>query len=182
MVDCSEESKELCDALNVLSVPTYLYGDPNLLETYSGPLDLKSLKEFTTKELKLVCGPHLHDLCSAKEKALMDGFMEMSLADLGKEIQEKDTALRKMTWDLAKLWKDLQDKFDKMSDKVKGAEDGSVEKVKLEMKLQSRETTLQEKFTKKEESVAKERKAIKDAGLSLMKQVFTLHLAKRAEL
>mmetsp|Transcript_7380 Transcript_7380/g.18527 ORF Transcript_7380/g.18527 Transcript_7380/m.18527 type:complete len:265 (-) Transcript_7380:231-1025(-) len=181
MVDCTEDSKELCTDLSIISVPTYLYGDPNFLETYSGNLDAESLKAFVKKELKLVCGPQLHDLCSPKEKKMMDGFMKMPLEDLARSIDNKTRALKQMTWDLAKLWKELQEKYDEAEDSVKAAGEGT-EKVRAEMKLQHREDKLKTKYEKKEKKVAKERKVIQEAGFSLMKQVFAIRTAKHDEL
>jgi len=91
-VDCTADGKELCEKNEVQGYPTIKYGDPDSLQAYEGGRDFEALKKFAEENLGPVCGPDQLDLCSAEDKALIEGFVAMSKADLDARIAEVQKA------------------------------------------------------------------------------------------
>ena len=94
-VDCTAEGKSLCEANGIRGYPTLKWGDPAALEDYQGGRDLKSLKAFAEEKLKPMCSPANIDLCDDDKKAEIKKFMDMSEADLEKQITEKEEEMAK---------------------------------------------------------------------------------------
>jgi len=91
-----DDSNELCDAHNLDSYPTYKYGDPDYsMGTYEGPMDLESLKKFTSENLPLRCSFYALKWCNAKELALIENLREMTVAERRSQIEIMTNALIK---------------------------------------------------------------------------------------
>ena len=126
-VDCtSDEGKPLCDANGVRGFPTLKWGDPAALEDYQGGRDFDSLKKFADDNLKPMCSPANLDLCDDDKKAEIKKFMDMSDADLGKLVQEKEDEMAKTEAEfkefvegLQKSYQDAMEKKDASLDAIK---------------------------------------------------------------
>merc|ERR550517_2236312 len=89
-VDCTSAGKPLCDSNGVKGFPTIKYGDPNALEDYKGGRDYTALKTFADNNLKPTCSPSNIDLCDDEKKAEIEKLMQLSVADLQKQIKKGD--------------------------------------------------------------------------------------------
>jgi len=187
-VDCTGEGKELCDEVGVQGYPTLKYGDPKdrkALITYEGGRDLDSLKKFAEENLGPVCGPEHKEECTDEEKALMEGFIAMSLGDLSKKIQEVEKLLADKNKKLRKKSNKFEESFDEYQDRMKEAQGAMKAQEKKPKKDAAKEKKLKEKMdalTKEGEKFATQReqleaekkeiaKEAKTAGLKLMKAV-----------
>jgi hypothetical protein len=125
-VDCTTEGKSLCEKHGVRGYPTIKYGDPSNLEDYKGGRSLQAMKDFANENLKPMCSPANLDLCDGDKKTQIQGFMDMSDADLDAKIKEK----KDENENLEKTFKDevkaLQEKYEQLQ---KDKEEG-VKKVK----------------------------------------------------
>lgn len=93
-VDCTEAGKDLCEEHGVQGFPTIKWGDPSALEDYEGGRDFEDLETFANENLKPMCSPKNLDLCDGDKKAIIEGFMKMSSADLDAKIEESEGALK----------------------------------------------------------------------------------------
>jgi hypothetical protein len=119
-VDCTGESKPLCEQVGVQGFPTIKWGDVSNLEDYSGGRDYDALKAFAKESLKPMCSPGNIDLCDEDKKKEIAAFQALSPEDLEKQIEEKkavmkeaeetfETAVKKLQEDYAQLQKDKDD-------------------------------------------------------------------------
>mmetsp|Transcript_118334 Transcript_118334/g.232332 ORF Transcript_118334/g.232332 Transcript_118334/m.232332 type:complete len:218 (+) Transcript_118334:102-755(+) len=111
-VDCTGEGKSKCDEVGVQGFPTLKSGDPNNLDDYEGGRDFDSLSNFAKENLGPRCGPANPELCDKEQKATLDKYMAMSVADLAKAIEEKDAEMAKAEKDLEELLKSLQNQYE----------------------------------------------------------------------
>lgn len=114
-VDCTDEDAGiLCTLNNVEGFPTIKYGDPNALTDYNGGRDFDSMNEFVVDEVKLGCGPMKLELCTNKEKALIESIQKMSDADLDQEIAKVEEIINEADQTLEDGIAGLQERFDQM--------------------------------------------------------------------
>jgi len=125
-VDCTAGGKTLCNDNGVRGYPTIKYGDPSNLEDYKGGRDYKSLKEFADKNLGPSCGPSNLDLCDEETKATIKKFQAMPIADLEKEIAEKEAASEKLEKDFKAFVEGLNKQYQDESKK----KDDAIEEIK----------------------------------------------------
>mmetsp|Transcript_96846 Transcript_96846/g.153381 ORF Transcript_96846/g.153381 Transcript_96846/m.153381 type:complete len:175 (-) Transcript_96846:59-583(-) len=141
-VDCTGAGQSLCTKNNVGGYPTIKHGDPNDLQDYKGGRTYEDLKKFADENLGPTCGPENLDLCSDEDKATVEKFMAMDIADLDKAIGEVD-------------------------EKIKKIEDKSAKAVgKLEAKIKDVQKEIEKETKKKDATLAKEKKKI---GLGMMR-------------
>jgi len=133
-VDCTDDGKELCEELGVTSYPTLKYGDPrnrSALVEYHRDRDFYSLKRFVSARLDKEgevnipdptttttttttttpapeCGPDKLNLCSSREKDLIDKFSKMPSAELLAQAKKLDKGFAKRQKKLEKRRKKLQ--------------------------------------------------------------------------
>eukprot|EP00929_Paragymnodinium_shiwhaense_P055992 TRINITY_DN28025_c0_g1_i1.p1 TRINITY_DN28025_c0_g1~~TRINITY_DN28025_c0_g1_i1.p1 ORF type:complete len:185 (-),score=77.77 TRINITY_DN28025_c0_g1_i1:110-664(-) len=94
-VDCANTNNDaLCKMAKIEGFPTIKYGDPTAMQEYSGGRDFDSLQRFAQDNLGPLCGPEMLDLCTEKDKALVESFMSLSKDDLDGKIQAKEDALK----------------------------------------------------------------------------------------
>jgi len=94
-----QNSHKFCEQEEISSYPTFLYSDNtgDELQTYGGPTDLESLKNFAL-ELEndgheCSVGSHEGHWCSATQLALIDSFRTMPIDELVAKIESMDKAL-----------------------------------------------------------------------------------------
>jgi len=107
-VDCTADGKSLCEANGIRGYPSLKWGDPAALEDYQGGRDYKTLKKFAEEQLKPMCSPSNIDLCDDDKKAEIKKFMDMSDADLEKQIEEKETEMAKAEEEFKTFVEELQ--------------------------------------------------------------------------
>jgi soluble cytochrome b562 len=110
-VDCTADGKPLCEANGIRGYPTLKWGDPAALEDYQGGRDFKTLKKFADEKLKPMCSPSNIDLCDDDKKAEIKKFMDMSDADLEKEIKEKEDEMTKAEEEFKTFVEGLQSQY-----------------------------------------------------------------------
>jgi len=126
-VDCTAATgKPLCDSHGVRGFPTIKYGDPNNLEKYEGGRSFSALKDFAEKNLGPQCGPAHMELCDDSKKAMIEGFMKMSDADLAAAVKEKEDVIDKAEKDFTSLVDGLNKEYKEKSD----AKDATIVEVK----------------------------------------------------
>jgi hypothetical protein len=177
-VDCTTDGKDLCEEVGVSGYPTIKYGDASdkkALTAYDGGRDLESLKKFAEEKLGPVCGPASMDACSEEDKALLEGFLKRSSADLTVEVKELDKEFtkrqKKVDKSASKLKerrREFQDDFDEFS--------GSKPKKGKEAEHKAKSDKLEKRRAKLDEeqaSIDKENDGIKSdlakKGVKLMK-------------
>eukprot|EP00588_Corethron_pennatum_P022318 CAMPEP_0194323150 /NCGR_PEP_ID=MMETSP0171-20130528/24211_1 /TAXON_ID=218684 /ORGANISM="Corethron pennatum, Strain L29A3" /LENGTH=246 /DNA_ID=CAMNT_0039081675 /DNA_START=31 /DNA_END=771 /DNA_ORIENTATION=- len=111
-----DDSNEFCTENDVNSYPSYKYGDIfDTMGDYEGPMDLESLKKFTSENIRLrmtctIAGDHW---CNAEELLLIDRLRKMSSEEMDEkfvlmyealeaeynEAEQKVTAAKRMLED-----------------------------------------------------------------------------------
>jgi len=108
-VDCTEEqNKKLCEEKKVQGYPTLKWGDPKNLQDYEGGRGLEEMTKFVNENLGPVCDPKNLDLCDAKVRAMIEGFMALPKDELAK----KAATIEKAIAGKEKDWKKRYKKFD----------------------------------------------------------------------
>mmetsp|Transcript_106617 Transcript_106617/g.267248 ORF Transcript_106617/g.267248 Transcript_106617/m.267248 type:complete len:127 (+) Transcript_106617:234-614(+) len=88
-VDCTAGGESLCSKHEVGGYPTIKYGDPAELKDYNGGRSYDDLKKFASENLGPTCGPGENlELCDAKTKAKIEGFVSMSIDKLDGKIRK----------------------------------------------------------------------------------------------
>ena len=86
-IDCDEYSA-FCEDYDIVGTPTILYGHRLDLNEYGGDVSFAKLKQFTKDYLLDVsnkggfCTPDNVDVCSDKDKKLIESLMKMSMEEL----------------------------------------------------------------------------------------------------
>lgn len=181
-VDCTEDGKALCEQLGIESVPSYLFGDPNMLNSYAGTVGFDAISSFITENLKPFCGPFTHDLCSTEERKLMDDFMQMPLIKLDTAIKENEIKMKELRINKGQVWKELREKYAEVDQRLQSAKRSksrsSDDIEMLEQEASETDQQIRARFTKMEEKTSKKLDAVRSTGLSLMKQVRAIRLKK----
>jgi len=172
-VDCTGEGKDLCEKHGVNGYPTIKHGDPENLQSYDGERTFEALKKFAEENLGPTCGPDQLELCSEENKALIQGFLAMSKADLEAKIaevqkaaSEKEKAYSKRFRKFNSKYKDFksEDREEREQLSIQEAERAKFEKTKA--KASKAELAKQEKKEKKAKERAdkfeKRRKVMED--------------------
>jgi len=89
-VDCTTEGQSLCEKVGISGYPTIKYGDPDDLKDYEGGRSFDDLKTFAEENLGPTCGPANLDLCDAKKKAKIEGYLKKSLDELEKAVEKAE--------------------------------------------------------------------------------------------
>jgi len=124
-VDCTTAGKALCEQAGVRGYPTIKHGDPNNLEDYKGGRDFAALEKFA-KGMKPVCSPAKMDLCEPEMKEKILELQKLSVADLDKQIKEKEAEIEKAE----KFFTDEVDKLQKSYQKLQDDKESTVTAVK----------------------------------------------------
>mmetsp|Transcript_125216 Transcript_125216/g.348414 ORF Transcript_125216/g.348414 Transcript_125216/m.348414 type:complete len:231 (-) Transcript_125216:93-785(-) len=172
-VDCTADGKDLCEKQEVKGYPTIKHGDPDNLQAYEGGRTYEDLKKFAEENLGPQCGPSNLDLCDADTKAMIEGFLKMSKADLDKKIAEIQKATSEKDKAFQKKFRKFKAKYaDFKSEQAEEEEQLEIqrkEKDKFEKnkaKASKADITKQEKKDKKAKERAdkleKKRKAMKE--------------------
>jgi len=91
-IECND-SNYLCEENEILSYPTFKYGDIDMLRgPYMGPMDFESLHEFTSENVRLTCTIHANHWCNDEELALIDLLRKMPLEELEESIDDMNSA------------------------------------------------------------------------------------------
>jgi len=143
-VDCTAGGQSLCSKVGVEGYPTIKHGDPADLKNYEGGRTLDDLKKFAEENLGPTCGPDHLELCNEEDKALIEKFQKMDLAELDTKVDEADATMKK-----------IEEKSKKAVSKIEAKIEEVTAKVAAETK-------------KKEDAIAKEQKK---QGLGMMKAV-----------
>lgn len=121
-VDCTAEGKDLCEKIGVSGYPTIKYGDASSLENlkdYSGGRDFEALKKFAEENLGPVCGPKDLDACDEMERALVERFLGMHVAELDSEIGKLDKDFSARQKKFAKKKRKFDEKYKEFKDELK---------------------------------------------------------------
>jgi len=118
-VDCQGPGEDLCIRLNVDdNFPTLMYGDPENLQHYTGPLDYYALLVFAETNVEPFCGPANKHLCSADEKKKMDSMLAQGINSLREKIDSVVSVIRstetKFEDEIEKLYEDIEEKYNKL--------------------------------------------------------------------
>mmetsp|Transcript_8561 Transcript_8561/g.12606 ORF Transcript_8561/g.12606 Transcript_8561/m.12606 type:complete len:224 (+) Transcript_8561:61-732(+) len=114
-VDCDNDTnKPICTANGVQGFPTLKYGNAMALDDYEGGRDYSSLSGFAKENLKPTCSPFNLDLCEGDEKASIEKYFAMDIAELEKKVAEVDSAIEKADKTFEEGLEALQDKYTKM--------------------------------------------------------------------
>jgi len=169
-VDCTADGKELCEQQKVTGYPTVKWGDPSDLQDYKGGRSFDELKTFATENLGPVCGPKNLDLCDQKVRAMIEGFMALTKAELAKKTAATEKALASKEKDWNKRHRKFDSKYHEFLSEM-GEEDelAAFQNVKddaAKAKLSKAELAKYEKKQKqakqKAEQFEKKRKALED--------------------
>merc|ERR1719473_192040 len=94
-VVCSMSGASLCEKHNITKYPTIKYGSPDDLKLYEGGRDFKSLRAFAHDVLHLSCSPdHPHACDDPDDRAQMEAWKKMSMAEFQKEMQKANAAMQ----------------------------------------------------------------------------------------
>merc|ERR1711972_337937 len=104
---------EKCDEVGVEGFPTIKYGDPDALEDYEGGRELEDLQQFAKDSLGPRCSPSNLELCDADKKKEVEKYMQMSVADLTKLIEEKDEEAAAADKEFEETLEKLQAEYEK---------------------------------------------------------------------
>lgn len=107
-VDCTGESKSLCEEHDVKSYPTLKWGDPSELKVYEAGRSFGELKKFAEDNLGPICGPKTLELCDEESKARIDTFLAMSKEVLQANVKSAE----KVTVDKERAYAKKRSKFD----------------------------------------------------------------------
>lgn len=110
-VDCTADGKDLCEKMKVTGYPTIKWGEPNDLQDYQQGRSFDDLKKFATENLGPVCGPKNLDLCDAKTKGKIEGFMALPKAELAQMIAKLDKELTNKEKDWNKRFRKVDSKY-----------------------------------------------------------------------
>ena len=114
-VDCTAEaSQPLCQEYGVQGFPTLKFGDPTLLEDYSGDRSFEAMDKFVKEELKLACSPFALDLCNEEEQQIISKIEQMSDEELAETIAKAEQTLADADEELKQGVEGLQTKFESM--------------------------------------------------------------------
>lgn len=113
-VDCTGDSKPLCEQVGVEGFPTIKWGDVSNLEKYEGGREYDALKKFAKENLKPMCSPANIDLCDDEKKKEIAEFEAMSAEDLEAKIEEKKAAIKEAEETFTEEVKKLQDHYQKL--------------------------------------------------------------------
>jgi len=196
-VDCTSDGKDLCEKQKVTGYPTLKWGDPNDLQDYQGGRSMNELRTFATENLGPVCGPKNLDLCDAKVRTMIEGFMALPKAELAKKTATTEKAIASREKEYNKRYRKFDSKYQEfLSEQSEEDEMASLQSAKddaAKAKLSKAELAKYEKKQKqasqKTEMVAKKRKALeeqrdkftrekgeldanaKDSGIKFMKMI-----------
>merc|ERR1712039_605036 len=120
-VDCTTEGKELCEKHKVGGYPTIKYGDPTDLKDYHEGRDFETLKKFAETNLGPTCSPENPDLCNDENKALIEKYQAMDLAELTKTIEDGEASLKKIEDKTMKTVNSWNEKIAAMEEELKAA-------------------------------------------------------------
>lgn len=117
-VDCGGDGRSLCESRGILentlhaNRPQIKFGDPAILDDYTGENDFISLKEFV-QGMEHICSAFHVTPCTRSEKTMLEKFMVFSDEELADDIQLKGDAVKaaenKYTTAIKKIYAD-QDK------------------------------------------------------------------------
>jgi protein disulfide-isomerase A6 len=134
-VDCTkDESKDLCSKYGVRGYPTIKYftssTDP-MGDKYSGGRTYEDMKKFADENLGPSCGPDNLDLCSDEQKAEIEKFMDMDVAELKKAVDEKTKEMD----DAEQFFKDEVQKLQKRYEELSKEKDDKVAAVGPDLRV-----------------------------------------------
>mmetsp|Transcript_78838 Transcript_78838/g.178096 ORF Transcript_78838/g.178096 Transcript_78838/m.178096 type:complete len:167 (+) Transcript_78838:256-756(+) len=110
-VNCVTGGRGLCIDHGVPTYPHFKYGDSKNLTAYEGGLEFEDLEKFVKLKLEPKCSPKYPDVCSKKEKKLLDEFMAMSDSELSDRIELMEGELKKADEEDQALLKNLNEQF-----------------------------------------------------------------------
>jgi len=110
-VDCTAEGKPLCESNGVRGYPTLKWGDPSALEDYQGGRDYGTLYKFAVANLQPRCSPSNLDLCDDAAKAEIQTYLDMSDADLDKQITDKESEMEAAETEFKSFVEGLQNQY-----------------------------------------------------------------------
>ena len=116
-MDCTaSENKAKCGELGVQGYPTLLYSTGFANEKYQGGRSLTELSTFVENELAESC---LDDesLCSAEDKALLNGFASVSLEELQAQIETMEDEKKAANQEFDDVVQELNSRFKAAKDK-----------------------------------------------------------------
>jgi cellobiose-specific phosphotransferase system component IIA len=116
-VDCTEdENDKICSENDVKGFPTLKYGNPSAMEDYQGGRDYESLKSFADENLKPSCSPFNIELCEGEQKAMIESFTSMSVADLQAKVDAVDAIVEAADEEFEAALEKLQETYETMQD------------------------------------------------------------------
>ena len=110
-VDCTGDSKPLCDAKGVYQFPTIKYGDPTSLDVYDGARTYDDLLSFSKANLTPLCTPSNIEVCDDERKKLIEDYQHLTWGDIQARIREEQTKLQNLTKDFDVAVQKLQDDY-----------------------------------------------------------------------
>lgn len=132
-VDCTEDSaKALCERFGVTGYPTLKYwnqGDQSG-ETYEGGRTLKDFKKFI-KTLGPACTAGTLENCSAKQKAVLQPYLDLPTEDLAATLAADTAELASAQSEHDALLKELQSKFEESDTALKALKEEKEPTIKL---------------------------------------------------
>lgn len=133
-VDCTfEKNKGLCEEKKVTGYPTLKWGDPNNLQDYEGGRSFDELTKFVNENLGPVCDPKNLDLCDAKVRAMIEGFMALPKAELAKKASTIEKAITGKEKDWNKRYRKFDAKYAEFFDEM--GEENEVQRLASEIKV-----------------------------------------------
>ena len=113
-VDCTNE-QDLCQKYGVEGYPTIKYFTGATATTgddYQGGRDYDTLSKWAKDNLGPTCGAENIDLCTDDQKAVITNKQTLSDADLDKEINEAEGAIKQADINLEEFLKSLQSQYE----------------------------------------------------------------------
>lgn len=118
-IDCSDAGKSLCDKRGMTSFPVekesdipIRWGDPNMLDEYTGRKDFHSLRVFVGKTLKTRCSAFHPEVCEQdpEQKLVLERFRKQDEKELKEKAKRLELLNLKMEVEYARELNDLKKK------------------------------------------------------------------------
>jgi hypothetical protein len=133
-VDCTGGGQSLCQTHKVSGYPSLKYGDPDDLQDYNGGRSYAELLKFAEDNLGTSCSPDTLDLCSEEDKAKIEKFMKMEVAELDEELAKISKTVNEIVEKGKAAADKLNEKVKKVQKRIEVEKKNKGETVKLEQK------------------------------------------------
>lgn len=115
-VDCTGDTKPLCDSKGVFKFPTIKYGDPASLEVYDGARNYDDLLAFSKANLTPLCTPSNIEVCDDEKKKIIQEYQHLTWGEIQDRIKEEQTKLQTLTKEFDNAAQKLQDDYQALVD------------------------------------------------------------------